>query len=276
MVRPASLAAVAAAIIVAVSGCSDDVDVFSESGSGRSGPGSRVTAEQLDRRSFSGDDVTGHELVGGTTITLSFDGDRLSSNAGCNTTSSGFRIESGRLVVDGAGMSTLIGCPPELEAQDRWLSGFLADGPELALGDDTLTLTSADGGATTVTLDEGADAAALVGTTWLLNTIIDGDTASAVPAEVEQPSMTIGEDGMAELFFGCNRGGAAVGTTSTGRGDLLTFGPIRSTKMACGEDASAVEATVLAVLGSEPAFTITADALVLTAPDGTALEFVAA
>ena len=268
--RPASLAALAACIIVAVSGCSDDVDVFS--GSGPGGTGSDPSAAQLEGRSFSGDDVAGHELVDGTAITMSFEGDRLSTNAGCNTTSSAFRIESGRLVVEGAGMSTLIGCPPELEAQDRWLGGFLADGPELTLTGDTLTLTSTDG-TTSVSLSEQAETAALVGTPWMLSSIIEGDTASSVPAGVEPPSMTIGEDGMAELFLGCNRGGAAVGTTTTDRGDLLTFGPIRSTKMACGEDASAVEATVLAVLESDPAFTITADALVLTAPDGTGLEF---
>lgn len=271
--RPAVLAALVGCIIVAVSGCTDDVDVFSEPGP--EGFGSEVTVRSLDGRSFTGDDVTGHDLVEGTTITLGFDGDRLSAGAGCNTTSAGYRLDGDRLVIEGPGMSTLIGCPPELEAQDQWLNGFLADGPTLALDGDDLTLTSDDGDTSMTLSDGGRDAAPLVGTTWTLSSVIEGETASSVPAGVEPPTMRIGEDGMAELFLGCNRGGGAAGTTTTEAGEVLTFGPIRSTRMACGEPASSVEATVLGVLESDPTYMITGDRMVLTAADGTSLEYLA-
>jgi heat shock protein HslJ len=271
--RPAALAALAACIIVAVTGCTDDVDVFSEQGPG--GPGSEVTSQQLDGRSFTGDDVTGHDLVSGTSVTLGFDGDRLSAGAGCNTTSAAYRLDGARLVVEGPGMSTLIGCPPELEAQDRWLNGFLADGPELRLDGEELTLTSADGD-TAMTLSDGGRAASpLVGTTWTLASVLDGDTASSIPSGLEPPTIRIGEDGMAELFLGCNRGGAAAGTTTTEQGDVLTFGPIRTTRMACAEPASGLEATVLRVLESDPTYMITGNTMVLTAVDGTTLEYLA-
>jgi heat shock protein HslJ len=266
-------AVLAACMIVAMAACSDDADVMS--GPGATPPGAGVASGQLDGRTFSGTEVVGHGLVDGTSVTLSFEGDRLSTNAGCNTSTGPYTLEGGVLRSDGQWATTLMGCEPELEAQDQWLAGFLADGADVALQGDDLTLTSVDGGEVSMTLsDGGADVAALVGTTWMLHSIIDGSAVSSLPSGVEQPTMRIGEDGMAELFLGCNRGAAAVGTTTTDEGDLLTFGPIRSTKMACGEDAMATEATVLAVLESDPVFTITADrGLTLTASDGTGLEF---
>jgi heat shock protein HslJ len=268
-----TLALLAGCMLVGVTACSDEPDVIS--GPGATSPGAGVTSAQLDGRSFTGTDVVGHELVDGTAVTLTFEDGRLSTNAGCNTSSGAYRVDDGVLRIEGDRATTLIGCEAELEAQDQWLGQFLADGPAVELVDDLLTL---DGGEVTMTLTSGgADPAALVGPTWMLNAVIEGETASSVPAGVEQPTLRIGEDGMAELFTGCNRGGAAAGTTTTEeRGDLLTFGPIRLTKMACGEDAMALEATVLAVLESDPAMTLTADGLVLTAPDGTGLDFRAA
>jgi heat shock protein HslJ len=108
----------------------------------------------------------------------------------------------------------------------------------------------------------------------MLTTIIDGDAASSVPAGVDQPTLRIGDDGTAEIFAGCNRGRAEVDITTTDEGEALRVGPVRLTKMACSDDAMAVEATVLSVLEAQPTFTISADrGLTLTAPDGTGLEY---
>lgn len=267
------LALLAGCMLMGVAACSDEPDVIS--GPGATSPGAEVTSGQLDGRSFTGSEVAGHELVDGTAVTLTFEDGRLSTNAGCNTSSGPYALDGGTLRSDGQWATTAMGCEPALEAQDQWLARFLADGADVALQGDDLTLTSTDGGGVTMTLTAGGgDPAALVGTMWMLNSILQGETASSVPAGVEQPTLRIGEDGMAELFTGCNRGGAAAGTTTTEeRGELLTFGPIRLTKMACGDEAMALEATVLAVLESDPAMAITADGLVLTAPDGTGLDF---
>jgi heat shock protein HslJ len=221
--------------------------------------------------------VVGHDLVAGTSVALTFEGERLSTNAGCNTASGAYRIADSVLQIGGEWASTLKGCAPELEAQDQWLAEFLDDAPSVALDGDVLTLTGADGGEVVITLEAGgADAAALIGTTWMLNSVLDGSSASSVPAGVDPPTMTIGEDGMAELFTGCNRGSSAVGTTTTERGELLTFSPVRLTKMACEAGAAELEGVVLAVLESQPAFEIVGDKLTLTAPDETGLEFRAA
>ena len=270
---PRRLIVVLACIIVSVTACSDDADVTS--GPGATSPGAGVASAQLDGRTFSGTDVIGHDLVAGTAVTLTFEPDRLSANAGCNTSSGAYTLDGAVLRTEGEWATTLMGCTPELEAQDQWLARFLSDGADVVLDGDDLTLTSTGGGDVTMVLTSGdSGAAPLTGTTWMLNTIIDGETASSVPVGVEQPTLRIGEDGMAELFAGCNRGGAAVGTTTTEQGEALTFGPLRLTRMACGDEAMAVETAVLAVLESDPLFTLGADrGLTLTAADGTGLEF---
>ena len=269
------LLAILACTMVAVAACSDDADVTS--GPGATTPGAGVASEQLDGRTFTSSEVAGHDLVEGTVISLTFDGARLSTNAGCNTASGTYRIADGVLQTDGEWATTMMGCTPELEAQDQWLAEFLADAPSISLDGEVLTLTGTDGGEVSITLESGgAEAAALIGTTWTLNSVLDGTSASSVPAGVEPPTLTIGEDGMAEVFTGCNRGSSAVGTTTTDRGELLTFSPVRLTKMACEPAAMELETTVLTVLDAQPAFEIVGDQLTLTAPDGTALEYRAA
>ena len=82
---------------------------------------------------------------------------------------------------------------------------------------------------------------------WTLDGIIDAQAVSSVPADVEPPTLQIGEDGTSSVFTGCNRGGAGVEIN----GSILSFGPMRLTKMACPGAAQGVEATVLAVLTDE-------------------------
>jgi heat shock protein HslJ len=262
-------------LVLGAAGCGEDTDVTA--GPDPSTPDGVVSAELLDGRTFTATSLEGHDLVPGTEVSLAFEADRLSTNAGCNTQSGGYRIEDATLVVADEWMSTLIGCPAELEAQDRWLAQFLAGSPRIELRDDRLVLRGADAAMTLSAADADADSAAsLTGTDWVLGSVSTGGTSSSVPAGVEPPTLRIDEDGMAELFTGCNRGGAAVGTSSGEQGPTLSFGPIRLTKMACSEAAMALETTVVSVLESGPAFSIAAASLVLTAPDGTALEFRAA
>ena len=167
--------------MVAVAACSDDADVTS--GPGATTPGAGVASEQLDGRTFTSSEVAGHDLVEGTVISLTFDGARLSTNAGCNTASGTYRIADGVLQTDGEWATTMMGCTPELEAQDQWLAEFLADAPSISLDGEVLTLTGTDGGEVSITLESGgAEAAALIGTTWTLNSVLDGTSASSVPA----------------------------------------------------------------------------------------------
>jgi heat shock protein HslJ len=242
--------------LFAAAGCSDDEPVAT---SGSSAPPNDTV--DLDGKTFASTSVVGHDLVPGSTITLGFSDGRVSARAGCNMMTGAYEAGA-ELRVDPNMASTMMGCEEPLAAQDQWLAGFLAANPSMVVDGDTLTLSSDD--VTIVLVDQaGASGAApLVGTAWTLDTIIDQTTqsASSLPAGVEPPTLQIGEDGMAAVTTGCNRGSAGVGTN----GSTLSFGPMRLTKMACVGDAGEVEATVVAVLDGDVEFAIEGDRLTLT------------
>ncbi|HEY6568007.1 MAG TPA: META domain-containing protein [Actinomycetota bacterium] len=244
------------ATLLPLAACADD-------GSGSSDGSAPATADELNGRSFVSTEVIGRDLVANTQVRISFEDDRLSASAGCNTISAGYTIDEGSLTLDGQPASTMMGCLDDVATQDGWLTSFLSDGPEAELDGDTLTLT---GGEVTMTmLDETvADPAKpLTGTAWTLDTIVEGDAASSVPAGVDPPTLTITDAGEATVFAGCNQGGSSVEVADT----TLTFGPMRMTKMACEGDATQVENSVVAVLDGEVAYTIEGSHLTLTNGD---------
>ena len=252
------------AMLMPLAACGDD-----SSGSDASSDGSPtpVTAADLAGRTFVSTTVTGFELIDGTEIRISFEEDHLSASAGCNTVGGAYTVENDLLSVSEPS-ATLMACDPQLMTQDDQLIGFLTDDPAISLKDDVLTLTGAE---VTVEMQEDSgeeSGAALVGTTWTLDSIVDGDSASSVPSGVEPPTLEISDAGEATVFTGCNRGGASVEISDVS----LTFGPLRLTKMACGDDATTVEATVTSIIDGKVDYAINGDVLTLT-KDAQALEY---
>ena len=93
-------------------------------------------------RTFVSLSVTGHALVAGTRITLTFHrGNSFSAHAGCSQLSAPGRLSGGRLIV-GPIRQTLVGCDPGRASQDQWLASFLAARPRWHLAGDRLQLTS--------------------------------------------------------------------------------------------------------------------------------------
>ncbi len=255
--RPVLAVVVAVAGLAVIAGCGDDNAGVSTGATASDGG---VTVDDLDGRTFVSTRVDGYTLASGTQVRLSFQNGSLSVSAGCNTMSGAAAVEDSKLTGADQLASTLMGCPDELAGQDEWLAGFLQAGPVLALDGSELTMTS--GGVTITLVDESvADPARpLVGTPWTLDGIVEGQTVSSVPTGVEAPLLQIGEDGIAAISTGCNRGSAAVGTN----GSTLSFGPLRLTKMACPPDSAGVEASVVAVLDGDVTFTIDGARLTLT------------
>ena len=114
-----------------------------------------VSMDDPDGRQFTSVSVTRDDadpaLVPGTQVSLTFDDGGVHAGAGCNTLYGGTRIENGELELDGPLVSTAMGCPDALFAQDEWLSGFLASRPTVVLAGDILTLTQ---GSTTIVLSD--------------------------------------------------------------------------------------------------------------------------
>jgi heat shock protein HslJ len=101
--------------------------------------------------------------------------------------------------------------------------------------------------------------ASLTATTWQLDSIITGDTASSVPAGVTS-TLLLKPSGLAFAELGCNtgRGGYEVKDTT------ITFDPMATTLMACDDTTMSVEDAVLAVLQGEVSYSVDGETLVLT------------
>ena len=203
----------------------------------------------LDGRQFISISVTkggvAHALVEGTVIRLTFQGNNISGQAGCNTMGGTFTVVDGKLFWQGGGM-TEMGCDPARHAQDDWLSQFLGSQPLFSLVGDDLVLTSGD---TVITLRDREIVEPdqpLVGTTWTLSSVISGDAVSSVPMGVIA-TIVFNADGSVAVDPGCNSGGGTYAVD----GESIAFSDIFTTKMACPGPRSDVEAAVLQVLSAD-------------------------
>ena len=240
--------------------CGDDDD-------GGGAAKSAASRDDLDGRTFVGDDVTGYDLVAGTVVSIGFEGDSLGALAGCNSMSGGYELDGDVLVV-GTMISTLMACEPDLQAQDQWLSGFLTSKPRLTLEGDVLTL--ANGEVTIGLTDEASDApdagASLDGTAWRIASIDTADGSTAAP----DGASIAGADGRAAIATGCNSGSAEVQVD----GDQITFGPVALTRMACDQQRTDFETALVALLAEPLTYAVTDSGATLTAADGTTIVLV--
>ena len=222
--------------------------------------GSAPTTADLDTRTFIVTDAQGHDLVGGTMIALRFERGQLGISAGCNQMGGAYQVVDGMLAV-GAMMTTEMACDEPLMAQDAWIGAFV-NGAAIRLAGDTLTL-SKDG--VTLTATDRAVVQPdppLEGTTWVVDGLIVNRAVSSLPAGVTATLELA--DGEVRVHSGCNSGSgrAQVGDTA------ITFGPIATTRMACGDAAMAVESHVLRVLSGDVAWSIEAGSLTLLGAGG--------
>lgn len=213
-------------------------------------------SDPLDGTVFLSTSVTGRDLVPDSTVRLSFEDGQIGVSAGCNSMGGGYSLDGDQIVIDGEMRSTLMGCEQALMDQDTWLGAWVNAGLTWQLDGTTLTLTGDD-----VTMELAAEQPAGDGTVegaWQLDTIIDGETAASVPADVETPTLEVTGD-QVNVFTGCNRGGGTVEVADT----TLTFGPMRLTRMACDEPAMALEATVTRLLDGAVPYVLKGELLTL-------------
>lgn len=128
-----------------------------------------------------------------------------------------------------------------------------------------LTLKDAGGNSISMTTEPRTPDAPLIATTWIVNTLVTGDTAASLPADAAgRARFTIAADGTASGSLGCNRFNAKA----TVDGARLTFGPLATTRMACQGAAGEVERALTELLGSGPlTWKVQGAALTLTGPD---------
>lgn len=100
------------------------------------GPGAESETVKLEGRSFTGEIVDGKELVQGSTLRVTFEEGRIGFDADCNLMSAPYELVNGHLELTGEIIGTLRGCPPELMAQDQWLTEFFSATPSISVLDE--------------------------------------------------------------------------------------------------------------------------------------------
>lgn len=250
----------------AVAGCGDD------------GHGGGLTTADVAGRYYVSTKVTGHTMVPGSTITLSFnDTEQLSAAAGCNTIVGLYQIKSGILRMNPNPATTMMACDQALEQQEDWLKNLLKDGINVAAAPDGLTLTQGDVRIDLQDSPEGAGTAragvpSIVGPKWRLRQIVDADGKGGPPVPAsDPPTLELTAAGTARVFTGCNRGGADAQVRDDG---FIVFGRLTLTRKACQGNAAALEKQVTTVLHGKVAAGFEGNDLSLVR-DGTRLVYTA-
>lgn len=207
-----------------------------------------------------------HQLLADTRVSLRFtDDDRLQAEAGCNKLSGHVAVSGDRIEVERLAM-TQIGCDPQRHQQDKWLSEVLTGTLSWRLADAELVITAGDTELTLLDREAAEPDLGIVGPTWTVDTLIDGQVASSVPAGVTA-SLEFSEDTVA-VSGGCNSGTAGYELS----GSTITLDKLTMTLKACADDVMRVEQAVVAVLDGEVTFEVDASRLTLDHPSGKGIQ----
>ena len=241
------------------------VGASADSGTGSAtGTGSDDVLASLSGRTFVSTEVTGHDLVPGSTITMTFpNAQTVSVNAGCNTMSGGASVEGGVLQV-GPLATTQMGCPAPLMTQDAWLAALLTKGMAIEAQGETLVLSADE---VTITLTDRKVAEPdlpFVGTDWLLDGIVANDAVTHYGVVA-----TMSTDGSRINYLACNTHSGKI----TINGNTATTEMVLSTNMACADSRADVEKAMESVLDGTFTFAIDGKELTVTGSDGTGLMF---
>ena len=246
---PGLLTALVTGLALVLSACADGSSAGASGGSatsaggGEPGSSSDGTVAQLAGRTFLSTSITGHDLVSGSRIGITFQEDgTVQADAGCNALSGPYRIEDGILGVSGLSQ-TEMGCEKDLMDQDSWFADLMATGLGVDLNGDVLTLTG-DGVTIQLTDRRVVDPdRPLEGTTWVLTGIVTGTGPGGAVSSVPQgivATLLIG-DGKIHFFDGLNDsdGAATVGADSVHiAGDIATSAVGCASGATCSVDMS--------------------------------------
>ncbi|MFD7854278.1 META domain-containing protein [Streptomyces microflavus] len=196
---------------------------------------------------------------------------RAKAGFGCNHISADARVEGDRITF-GKPVSTQMACDETTEKAEKAALAAMDGEVTAKLSGEKLTLTTEGGD--TIALSEEKPAG-LVGTRWAVNTLLSGETATSVPADLPKervPHLTFGEDGTVHGNSGCN----SFHSKAAVKGSTIDFGPPAGTRKMCPEAEMEVERAVLAALDGPATYTIKGSTLTVTSKDGKGIGATAA
>jgi len=227
-----------------------------------------VPVESLTGKTFNSTEVTGHELVSGTEITISFGPGALTASAGCNSIRGAFEFADDVLTL-GKAAGTLLGCPGDRQKQDEWLTDLLTRGVEVSGRDQELMLKT---DRVSILMKEGSAPGSpppVIGTTWELNSYDADGTAVSMKPGVRLPFVQFRDDDSMKLFDGCNSG---TGRAQVNEDGSMVFGPRALTRKACPGLSGDVSQAISSVMKGRTAYAFEGQNLIISR-QGTSLSF---
>ncbi len=225
--------------------------------------GPDVTGEwQLASMTTLGADLT---FPPGATATLALTGGKANGAAFCNRFSASYELDGSSLSISDIS-STEMGCEPDVMAAE---STYLAalDAVDTALPDAADLLLTGPGVELRFSPVPAVPDSPLEGTRWLLESLVDGETASSTLGD--PAVLLLGTDRRAEATTGCR----ALTATWLLEDDALVLDDLLPDGADCPPDLARQDAHVTGVLQAGPAVELRADRLTLTAPDGRGLVY---
>ncbi|MEU6877745.1 META domain-containing protein [Streptomyces sp. NPDC046712] len=186
---------------------------------------------------------------------------RAKGNSGCNHFGGTVAVEGDTLKV-ALGETTEMAC----EAMDfeRAFHKAFTGSLKAKLTGDSLTLTAPDG-ATSLALSSEPPAP-LNGTTWTVDSLLSGDTATSLPKGSEgKAHFVIDKDGRVGGNLGCNRFTASAKVTEK---TLTVTGPVATTRMICSGPQMDLETKLYELLDGPLSYELRHRTLTLTGADG--------
>jgi heat shock protein HslJ len=222
-----------------------------------------VDAPALENTAWVLSALPGQSLVAGSPVTLRFEAGRVSGSDGCNRYGGPYSIDGSELKVTPQLASTMMACPPPVEAQAKAFIAALTGAGRYRIADGQLELLSADGTlrATLVRQSE-----TLAGTAWRITGINNGKQAVVSVLAGTSPTLAFAADGRASGSAGCN----SFNSRYTADGAQLKFAPPASTRKMCAEPEGVMEQEqmLLAALETVATAQVEGDRLELRRADG--------
>lgn len=263
------LGIVGAAVLLALSACAPSSGQPAAPGSGSPTPSTEpTTSPSTDAVALAGTSwevtaIGGTETIAASRPVLTFTEAEFTGTTGCNNVGGSYTQDAGELTLSDTFVTEMACLDEAVTAQETLMLQALPTIAGVRGTVDAAELTDA-AGAVVFALAKKAPVPdrELEGTSWVLTTIVTGDSASSVMGE-SPLTLTIA-DGMLHARA-CN----SINGTVTVDGGTLAVGPLASTRMACpSEEETIQEGQYIGGLESASAFEIAGDTLTITTADG--------
>ena len=224
---------------------------------------SAIGATGLTGSSWVLESLYGQPPVADTTVTLSFEANRVSGSDGCNRLMGSYTLDSFNITF-GPLAGTMMACPgPIMEQADKFRQA-LSNAKSFQAAEGRLTLLDAEGKAIATFVVQDTE---LAGTSWKAIGYNDGRQAVVSVIGGTELTVSFSADGRIGGNAGCND---FSGPYQTEDGRKITIGPLASTLKACDSPAGVMdqEAQFLAALQTAATYRIEGNRLELRTANG--------